>query len=206
VFLNRKEAGKKLAKAIKDLKLDIYPQDTVILALPRGGVVIGCEVAKVLHVQLGILVTRKIGAQFNPEYAIAAVSEHAFVAGLETEGAKEYLKAETKKERQEIVRRLKEYKINKLNLNNKTILLVDDGLATGLTMQVAIMEVKLSRPKRIIVAVPVASLSALEIIKKHVDMVVCLTATDMFLGIGDFYQDFTQVNDEEVKKMLEYFY
>lgn len=204
-FKNRQEAGQKLAAVLKDK----YPklEGGIILALPRGGVVVGVEVAKALRMPFDIIVTRKIGVPLNPEYAVAAVSENQIIDSHQENPEPEYLRDEARKERQEIQRRLKEYRGSKpeIDLKNKTVILVDDGLATGLTMEVAIREVREKNPRRIILAVPVAPPETIERLKKLADEAVVLNIEPMFFAVGQFYEDFPQINDDEVKKLLRDF-
>lgn len=202
MFRNRQEAGQKLAEEVRRRFPKI--EEGIVLALPRGGVILGAEVAKLLGLSLDIIVTRKIGAPMNPEYAIAAVSEHEIIISPREGPDQKYLGRETKRERQEITRRLKEYRGNKpkIDLKNKTIILVDDGLATGLTMEVAVKEVKSQSPQKIMVAVPVAPPETARKLKSQVDEIIVLNIEPMFYAVGQFYENFPQVTDEEVKKLL----
>lgn len=201
-FKNRQEAGQKLAAALKKK----YPKlkETIVLTLPRGGVIVGAEISKALNLPLDIIVTRKIGAPFSPEYAIAAVSENEMVTSGRENPDKKYLEDEALKERQEIARRVREYRGSKpeINLKNKTVILVDDGLATGLTMEVAIREVRRKNPRQIILAVPVAPPETIERLKKLADEAVVLNIEPDFFAVGQFYTNFDQTTDEEVIKLL----
>lgn len=201
-FRNRSEAGKKLAEEIHHRFPKI--ENGIVLALPRGGVILGAEIAKTLDLPLDIIVTRKIGAPMNPEYAIAAVSEHEIIVSNRENPDKKYLDEETEKERQEIARRLREYRGNKLkvDLKGKTIILVDDGLATGLTMEATIKETKSHSPRKIIIAVPVTPPETVEKLKSQVDEIIVLNIEPMFYAVGQFYESFPQVSDEEVKRLL----
>jgi putative phosphoribosyl transferase len=212
MFYDRKEAGQKLAKAIKSQisgtakSVVLKSQNSVILALPRGGVIVAKEIADVLKIPLDVLVVRKIGYPGNPEYAIGAVGESGEIV-LSEEGKvvdPNYLKNEVKKEKEEVKRRLKEYrgKKQKLDLKNKTVILVDDGLATGLSMKAAIKEVETQNPKKIIVAIPIAPPETIEELKKEVDEIIVLETPSPFFAIGNFYTKFDQVTDEEVKEAL----
>lgn len=205
MFRDRMDAGQKLASELKTK----YPKikNGVVLALPRGGVVIGYEIAKKLDCPLDIIVTRKIGAPLNPEYAIAAVSEHEMIVSPRENPDKKYLEEETKKERQEIARRVREYRGDRLeiDLKNKTAIIVDDGLATGLTMIAAIKEIRLSKPAKIIIAVPVAPPETVENLKRIVDDIIVLNTEPLFFAVGQFYEDFAEVSDEDVTKYLRDF-
>lgn len=203
IFLDRQQAGKELVK-----KLQAYrdaPQ-TVILALPRGGVVLGRVIADALFLPLDIVVPRKIGAEFNEEYAIGAITETGDAVWNEAERAlanKEYVKQKMYEQMQEAARRLSVYRKNlpPRNFKDKTVLLVDDGIATGLTIRAAIATVKTEGAKRVVVAVPVAPSDVIDELKKEVDQVIALT--DLTEGaIGAAYQTFPQVDDEKVMALL----
>ena len=136
---------------------------------------------------------------------MAAVSEHKIITSPSENPDNQYLKQEIQKERREIARRLKEYRggRDKLELKNKTIFLIDDGLATGLTMAVAIAEVRGQNPAKIILAVPVAPPETVERLRSKVDDILVLSIEPMFFAVGQFYEDFPQTTDEEVKKLLK---
>jgi len=203
VFKDRQVAGQKLARVIKEK----YPKIKagLVLALPRGGIIVGDEVARGLNLTLDIIVTRKIGAPLNPEYAVAAVSEHELILSPRENIDNNYIKDEAAKERKEIQRRLKEYRGDRprIDLENKEVFLVDDGLATGLTMAVAVKEVKLQNPKKIIIAVPVAPPETIANLKSKVDEIIVLNIEPMFFAVGQFYENFPQTTDEEVRKLLK---
>lgn len=205
MFKDRQDAAQKLAAKIKKR----YPRidNGIVLALPRGGVVIGAEVAKKLNLPLDIIATRKIGAPYNPEYAVAAVSENEIIMSSHDKPDLEYLKAEVEKERQEIQRRLREYRQGQkqLNLIDKTVILIDDGIATGLTMEVAIRETRFQKPAKIILAVPVAPPETIERLKNIVDDNIVLNIEGLFFAISQFYENFPQTTDEEVKDLLAKF-
>lgn len=201
---NRAEAGQKLAELLKQFK---DAKETIIIALPRGGVVVGFEVAKELNLPLDIVVPRKIGAPGNPEFAIGAITESGeMILNEEVFGISEsYLKSETEKERAEAERRLRLYRGSRLplDLENKTVILIDDGLATGLTMRAAISSVKKMKAKKIIVAVPIAPPETVELIKKETDEIFYLEAPLLFGAVGAFYKEFGQTTDEEVIDLLK---
>jgi len=195
-----------LAAALK--KFNNSP-NTIILALPRGGVIVGYEVAKILNLPLDIVVPRKIGAPANPEFAIGAITETG--VGIFEEMAigaygitESYLQNEIKKEKAEAERRLKLYRGTRapLDLKNKTVIIVDDGLATGLTMRAAVKTVKILGAAKIIVAIPVTSPEAAELVKKEVDEIIYLEAPAFFGAVGSFYEEFGQTTDEEVIELL----
>jgi len=203
MFCDRINAGKKLAQKIQS-ELNFDRQNTIILALPRGGVVVAFEVAKILKLSLDIMVTRKIGYPFNSEYAVAAVSAHEIILSKQEEADKKYLDRQVRIERQEIARRMKEYRKGKPypELKNKTVILVDDGLATGLTMEVAISETKFLKAAKIILAVPVAPSNTVCKLEPMVDKIIVLEIEPNFFAVGQFYQNFAQITDREVISLL----
>lgn len=205
MFQNRIEAGKKLAPEIKKAISAEDLEEAIILALPRGGVVTGAKAAKELKIPLDIIITRKIGAFLNSEYAIAAVSQNELIINPRENPDPIYLQKEAKKQRKEILRREKVFRQGRPapRLENKTVILIDDGLATGLTMKAAILEVKKQKAKRIIVAVPVAPPDTVSEISQMVDKIIFLDAPEPFFALGQFYQNFPQVSDEEVIRILK---
>lgn len=207
LFKDRQDAGCRLAEALKAYQ---GKDDTIVIALPRGGVVLGYEVAHALSLPLDIICPRKIGAPFNSEFAVGAITETGegiFSEDLirQFEISKSYLQAEIEKEKREAESRLKRYRKGRSprNLKDKRVILVDDGLATGSTMQAAIKSVRAEGAKEIVVAIPVAPKDTLERIKPLVDKVVCLTIPPMFYAVGQFYERFDQTTDEEVISLLE---
>lgn len=202
VFKNRTEAGKKLAETLSDFK----NADAIVLALPRGGVVVAKEVASALNLPLDIIVTRKIGAPGNDEYAIGAIDITGSGVWNEAERAyvdPKWLKHKIESEGKEALRRFEAYRkgMGSLNLKNKTVIIVDDGIATGLTMQSAVAYAKNEGAIKVVVAVPVASLESVRAIKK--DALVRVLETPIFFSaVGEWYEDFPQVGDEEVVEAL----
>lgn len=204
MFQNRQEAGKLLATTInKQLTTDNL-QQAVILALPRGGVVVGAEVGRALKIPLDIIVSRKIGSPGNPEYAIAACGKNTLVLNPRESPPADYLQQTLKSERQEISRREQIYRRGKpaIDIKNKTVILVDDGIATGLTMKAAILEIKLQKPKEIILAVPVAPADTIRELSKLVERTIILEQPEIFFSVGQFYNEFAQTTDEQVVEML----
>ena len=205
VFKDRKQAGEQLAQKLVKYK----GQDTLVLAIPRGGVVVGEEVARVLDSPLDVIVTRKIGAPGNPEFAIGAIGPYDQIF-LNQEAIarynipKEYLNAEIGRQGVEMERREKVYREGKppLGLKDKTVILVDDGIATGANVKVAVKSVKCQRPKKLILAVPVGPKETIEELKTQVDELVCLATPEIFYAVGQFYQEFSQTTDEEVMEIL----
>lgn len=206
LFRDRKDAGQKLAHKLLSYR---GKKNTWVLGLPRGGVVVAAEVAKVLSLPLDIIVTRKIGAPHNPELAIGAIDEkgHAIYNEelLEDLGvSQEYQKEEGAKEQKEAEHRLKIYRKNRpfLDLKNKTVILVDDGLATGATMRAAVYSAKAKGAQKVIVAIPVAALSSLEKLKEEANDIIYCDAPDSFGAVSGFYDHFDQTTDEEVMELL----
>lgn len=204
-FKDRREAGQKLAKALAPL----IDKETVIYALPRGGVVLGYAIAKALKLPLDIIVTRKIGHPSQAEYAICSVAEDGDILCDETEraGVDEKWFAQAKKEQQEEAKRRRvTYRagLKIPSVAGKTAVLVDDGIATGLTIRLAINELKHLKPKQIIVAVPVAPADVAKQIEKTVDKLVTLDAPAIYAGaVGNYYENFPQIEDKEVIKLLK---
>jgi putative phosphoribosyl transferase len=205
LFKNRVEAGKQLAMALKTVR-----QDTIVLAVPRGGVVVGFEVARALGIPLDIIVTKKIGAPDNPELAIGAVAEDGmFILDdnllRQLYVPKEYIKEEVERMRQEIQRRLIRYRGNVPypNLKKRDVIVVDDGVATGSTLKAALRLLQGKGTKTVTVAVPVGPPDTIRELEKLSDRVVCLQTPEPFYAIGQFYEDFSQTSDEEVTELLK---
>ena len=203
-FKDRKEAGKMLAEKLKNFE----NTQTVVYALPRGGVIVGHEIAKKLNLPLDLVITRKIGHQFSPEYAICAIAEDGHRVcnkNEELEADTKWLNERFKEEQKEASRRRWVYLKNRpmLSPKNRTAIIVDDGIATGLTIMLAIREIRHESPSKIIVAVPVAPLDAIEKIKNEVDEVVALDIDKDFAGaVGEYYEDFSEIEDDEVIKIM----
>jgi putative phosphoribosyl transferase len=202
---NRVEAGKQLAQALKTAS-----ENAIVLAVPRGGVVVGYEVARALGVPLDVIVTKKIGAPDNPELAIGAVAEDGtFILDEDLVRRlfvpEEYIGEEVERQRQEIQRRLVRYRGNVPypSLKNREVIVVDDGVATGSTLKAALRLVRNKGAKTVTVAVPVGPQDTIRELEKVADRVVCLHTPEPFYAIGQFYVDFAQTSDEEVTKLLK---
>lgn len=199
IFQDRKEAGQKLAQPLKQYK------NALVLGLARGGVILAVEIGKSLHLPVDVLVVRKIGAPDNEELAIGAIGDvgapylnEELIALLGV--SKEYIAQEGKRQRAIVQERKRLYSKDKppLKLSGKTVILVDDGIATGASMKMAIQVVKAQHPSKLIVAVPVASPDSLKEIEKMADEVICLYAPASFEAVGAFYREFPQVTDQEL--------
>lgn len=205
-FKNRKEAGQKLAQRLIGYK-ENHP---LILALPRGGVPIGFEVAKVLEAPLDTLVARKIGAPSNPEFGVGAIApgnvimiDNAALASLRLSRAD--IDPVIEEELREMERRILHYKSGQYSQNTpaETVIIVDDGLATGVTARAAIASVFLQqKPLKLIFAAPVCAKGMAESLRDLVD-VICLQEAEDFIAVGHWYKDFPQTTDEEVVELLE---
>lgn len=203
MFKDRADAAKKLAKKLNTLNI----QEPAILAIPRGGVVTGDVIAKELGYKLDIIVSRKVGAPDNPELAIGAVMhDGSFFPNADIISAlnvpKKYIEQEIVTELKEIERRLNKFRGGRdYDLTGKTVILVDDGIATGATMFAAIEWVRLQKPKRLIVAIPVGPSDTIERLSKVAEVVV-LDAPVFFSAVGEFYEVFEQVEDYRVMEIM----
>lgn len=205
MFRDRSDAGKRLAQVLRHFK----SKDTVVLALPRGGIVLGAEVAKELKAPLGLVLVRKIGHPSYSEYAVGAVTESekpvynkSELLGLDNT----WLKDAEQSARQLIEHRRELYygeDFTPPEVEDKTVILVDDGIATGLTMEAAVRAMQNKHAKRVIVAAPVAPRDSIDSLDIIADEVVVLDNPDGFLGaVGSHYREFEQVDDEEVRTLL----
>jgi predicted phosphoribosyltransferase len=203
IFKDRIDAAQKLAKKLEWIK----KEDPIILAIPRGGVVTGDVIAKILGLSLDIIVSRKIGAPYNPELAIGAVAhDGSFFPNSElinTLGIpKNYLDEKIAEQMEEIKHRLVKFRgRTDYDLKNKTVVLVDDGIATGATVFVALEWIKKQSPKRVIVAIPIGPRDTIERLLKMTEVVV-LDAPEVFGAVGEFYQSFDQVEDYQVAEIM----
>lgn len=205
-FRDRRDAGARLAE-----KLAHYAggSDAIVLGLPRGGVVVGDEIATALSCPLDVLIVRKIGFPTEPELAVGAVSETGTVVLnddiISRYGITEkYLDEETSSQKKEIARRLSLYRAGAgiVPLDGRIAIVVDDGVATGATMKAALVTLKKERIARLVAALPVASQSAEAELGPLADEWVCLQAPEDFMSVGAYYRNFRQVSDEEVMEIL----
>ena len=206
LFQDRREAGSSLARELASFK---GKDNLIVLGIPRGGVVVGHEIAKAVDAPLDVYITRKIGAPHNPELAIGAVAsdgtlliDHQLVRRLGV--SQEYVDQESERQRQEITRRAAEYRGDRprLELAGKAVILVDDGVATGATTLATVRAIKSQQPSELILAVPVGPQDSIESLRQEVDQLVCLHAPEVFWAVGAFYNVFDQTSDEEVKTLL----
>ncbi len=208
MFANRKEAGLALAAALETYR----DGDVVVLALPRGGVPVGYEIARALEAPLNVIVVRKLGAPDEPELGVGAVVDGDLPQTVLNEEViealavtPEYLANEIQAQLAEIRRRQEIYRKGgpAPQLAGRTVIVVDDGIATGGTVRAALRGVRRASPAKLVLATPVAPLEALESLRTEVDDLVCLETPSDFDALGQFYHDFRQVSDEEVIHLLE---
>jgi putative phosphoribosyl transferase len=208
MFKDRRQAGRQLAAQL----LRYTGVDTVVLALPRGGVPVGYEVARALHAALDITVVRKVGAPGQPEFGIGAVVDGDYPEEVLDEESvrllsvsREYLDKQIGIALREIRRRQEVYRHGRapMALKGRTVIVVDDGIATGGSMRVALRAARRAGPKRLVLAVPVAPPETIESLRAEVDDVVCLSTPEMFQAVGQFYEDFRQTTDDEVIRLLD---
>ena len=205
MFQNREEAARLLGEKLKEK----YGQDAVVLGIPRGGVILAKVVADMLNAPLDIVVVKKIGAPDNEELAVGAVGPDKTVYWEEkicqqlgiNKSAKLKVKSEKLQEQKEREKRLREGK-NPIDLQDKTVILVDDGVATGATVMAAALFLKKQKVREAILATPVIAKDTLAKMKKYFTEIIYLDAPRQFYAVGQFYQDFPQVEDEEVRRLL----
>ncbi|MCK9275166.1 MAG: phosphoribosyltransferase [Syntrophales bacterium] len=206
-FRDRKDAGRRLAAELFEYK---NKKNVLVLALPRGGVPVGYEIARYLSAPLDVFLVRKLGVPGQEELAMGAVASGGIrvlnediirALGIHTYQIDEI----AAKEQTELERREQQYRGNKpdLEIKGRTVILVDDGLATGASMRAAVKALKLSMPSEIIVAVPTASPDTCEEFKSEVDKIICAETPSPFRAVGARYVDFSQTTDEEVRRLLK---
>jgi predicted phosphoribosyltransferase len=206
-FANRREAGVELASKLRQYA---GRGDLVVLALPRGGVPVAFEVAEALGAPLDIFLVRKLGLPGHPELAMGAIAS-GDVRVLNEDVVRWYgvpphaIEAVARQEQAELERREREYRRGRplIDLRGKTVILVDDGLATGSTMKAAVQAARLHAPAQVVVAVPVGAPSSCEEFAEITDETVCARTPEPFSAVGQWYYDFSQTTDEEVRQLLE---
>jgi putative phosphoribosyl transferase len=206
LFRDRREAGRRLAERLRHYA---GRDDVVVLALPRGGIPVGYEVTRELGAPLDVFVVRKLGLPGHPEFAMGAIASGGVAVlnqevinaiGLPEDSLREVIAHEW----QELARREHAYRQTERAppVTGRTVILVDDGLATGSTMLAAIAALRKLKPARIVVAVPVAAPETCEAVGEHVDEIVCAETPEPFRAVGLWYEDFSQTSDEEVQQLL----
>jgi putative phosphoribosyl transferase len=205
MFKDRKEAGQLLADKLLQYKRE---KDTLVLAIPRGGVPVAYELAQRLDLPLDVVVIKKIGVPGNEELAAGATGLDTYILNEDVVRiygiSPQYIQEQVKIKQREVKQRYQLLRGEKplYTVKNKTTIIVDDGLATGATMAMAIELIKKPLPKEVVIAIPVAPPDAVRRLEKMVDKVVCLLRPEYFGAISQFYEDFTQVQDEEARRLL----
>jgi len=210
MFKDRIEAGKKLAKEVKKLKDENIIIDPVVIALPKGGVPVAAEMAKELNAPLDIFFVKKIPAPDNEELAIGSVSESGLVFVnkeiVEKLGIDEsYIQQKATEKLQEIAREREKYKVEPQILEDRDVILVDDGIATGASMYLAAQSIVRDKPIKIVIAAPVAPRDAAitEMLRSVSHYLIILDQPEFFMSVGKWYEDFHQLSDKEVKEILK---
>lgn len=206
LFKDRTDAGKQLATRLQFLQ---DQPNVIVLGIPRGGVVVAAEIARALHAPLDVFIAHKLGAPFNPELAIGAITSTGEVVLDETlivelRLSHKEIEREIEYQRQEIARRLTVYRKHRppLDVQNKTVVITDDGVATGSTMLAALRALRQSQPARLILAIPVGPPETIQRLGQECDQVVVLATPEPFWAVGRFYLHFGQTSDEEVIELL----
>lgn len=205
-YIDRKDAAQRLSSLLLNYK---NKEETLILALPRGGVVLAQILAKNLNLSFDVIILKKLSDPFSDELAIGAICEDSIYLNEELINdlniSKEYLEKEILNKKSKILQRKKLYHREKqqLNLKNKTILLVDDGIATGATMIAAILAIKKKEAKKIVAIVPVGPKNTIDILRNYADEIVCPYTPDDFLAISEYYYNFEEITDDKVLKILK---
>ncbi len=207
IFRDRREAGSQLAKTLRKQGYD--GENTLVLGIPRGGLVVADEVANTLFATLDVIIARKLRAPYQPELGIGAVvnGDHITVnedLSRAVGATSEYLNREIAYQKEEIERRLRFYRGEHPvpEVSGKTVIVVDDGIATGYTFRAALESLRELHPDRLVASAPVAALDSVEMLKPFADEVVCLHTPVSFYAVGAWYQNFDQVSDEEAAAIL----
>lgn len=206
MYKDRTDAGRALAAAA----VGFDAVDPLVLAIPRGGVIVAVSLAASLHAELDVVMAKKIGAPFNPEFAVAAVDPDGRVLtaeGPEWESLRGYIMEQSAGKRRELDRNLRRLRDGRKArpIEGRTVFIVDDGLATGLTAMAAVQYVRRKNPKNLVLAVPVAPAETLDALRPLVDDVICPLSPRVFSSVGEWYVSFEQVDDQDVVRALEEF-
>jgi putative phosphoribosyl transferase len=208
IFEDRLDAGRRLGQILAEP--GTAEGERIVLGIPRGGVVVAAEVARALHAPLDVVIARKLRAPFQPELAIGAVisGDHLVLVNeplARAAGASpEYVEEEIHRQQAEIEQRMGLYRADRPppELRGRTVLVIDDGIATGYTFQAALEGLRRCEPKRLVAAVPVAPRDSLEALRRFADDIVCLATPEPFWAVGMWYRDFAQTSDAEVVALL----
>jgi putative phosphoribosyl transferase len=209
LFADRHEAGRRLGAELMRRLPQLHDGDPLVLAIPRGGVPVGYEVARHLDAALDLFIARKLGAPGHEELGIGAVAPGG-TRFLDTDAIRalgvteEYIEEVTRKELAELERRLRRFRGDRPppRIAGRPVVLVDDGLATGVTALASLAAIRLEQPRRLVFAAPVCSVEGAETVARQADDVVCVATPDRFFGVGAWYHDFTQTSDDEVMDLL----
>jgi len=208
IFEDRHDAGRQLGQVLAER--GYQGEETLVLGIPRGGVVVAAEVARTLPAPLDVVIARKLRAPYQPELAIGAVisGDHLILLNeplARAAGAtQEYIEAEIRRQQAEIEHRMRLYRGDRPppELRGRTMIVVDDGIATGYTFQAALEGLRRCEPRRLVAAVPVAPRDSLETLRRFADDIVCLATPEPFWAVGMWYHDFSQTDDAEVVTLL----
>ncbi|HVO67718.1 MAG TPA: phosphoribosyltransferase family protein [Syntrophales bacterium] len=206
-FSDRREAGVLLGDELKNLELE--KEDPIVVAILRGGIIVARKVALILNCDLDIALSRKLGAPFNPELAIGAISENGALflnkmIAAQVGATDLFINREKTEQLKVIAERVNYFRRNfpKINLKGRYVIIVDDGIATGATMQATIWSIHQENPRRLMIALPVGPEDSLRRLTKDADEVICLRVPEYFAAVGQFYFKFEQTEDEEVLQIL----
>ena len=208
IFRDRQEAGRELAAAF--LKHGYAGEKVLVLGIPRGGVVVAEEVSEALSAPLDVIIARKLRAPYQPELGIGAIVDGDHITIINEDlvvaagATKEYLRREIAYQQEEIDRRLQLYRGDRPppEISGKTVMAIDDGIATGYTFRAALEGLRRRNPLRLVAAAPVAARDSAQMIQAYADEVVCLETPEFFMAVGSWYQNFDQISDEEVAAIL----
>lgn len=206
-FVDRESAGRALAQKLQHYK---GTPDLLIIGLPRGGVVVAFQVALALQAQLDAFIVRKLGAPYQPELAMGAVAEGGMLLRNDAvvnylSVSKEFIEETAREQMVEVERRQKLYRGDRAmaKIAGRTVIVVDDGLATGATMKVAVRALKRKEPSKLVIAVPLGAASTCSELKNEADELICLMTPEPFFAVGSWYENFEQTTDQQVRELLQ---